>query len=163
MLADMECTKFCAAWPEESLRWVLQSVIVDAQDFKLTIVSFLTFKSRALLALFSAVNLSERRDSIFEFRREFSAARPWSFSPNELSRLARDRPIELSSVGEQLPSEPSLESSSTLESSMKWLGISRRAFLTDAGGDSCNFLLGVLGEDSISKRLSVVIDILKIV
>ena len=76
ILVDMECTKLCADRPEKSLSWVLQRVMVDAHDLRLTIVSFLTLRSSVFLALFSAVILSERRDSIFEFRRWFSAARP---------------------------------------------------------------------------------------
>ena len=75
MLVELECTKLCAVRPEKSLSWVLQSVIVDAHDFRLTIVSFLALRSSVLLMLFSAVSLSVRRDSIFELSLWFSAAR----------------------------------------------------------------------------------------
>ena len=62
ILVDIECTKPCADRSGKSLSWLLQRVMVDAHDLRLTIVSFLTLRSRVFLALFSAMILSDRRD-----------------------------------------------------------------------------------------------------
>ena len=74
-LVELECTNACADRSGKSFMELLQSVIVDEHVLRLTMVSFLIFRSRDFFALFSATTLSESRASTFELRRWFSDTR----------------------------------------------------------------------------------------